>query len=482
MSQLDDRVEQALKDDHLRGALRFTTERLYDARGNAVAELDLHAAEGIALGTFDDLRKRAREVKAHTISHLDVYLERAAGAIEAAGGTVHWAVSAGDVVAVVEQICRRRGARSLVKSKSMATEEVHLNRALEEQGVEVVESDLGEYIVQLAKETPSHLVIPAIHKTRRQIADLFSGVAGKEIPTDTPSLTAFARAVLREKFLTADIGVTGANFVVADTGTLCMVTNEGNGRLTSSVPPVQIAIVGIEKLIPSLDDLAVMLSLLPRSATGQKITTYINLITGPKRPSDPDGPEELHVIFMDNGRTNVLGTEFEEALYCIRCGACLNVCPVYRNIGGHAYGGVYSGPIGAVIMPLLGGFDNWGELPQASSLCGACWEVCPVGIHLHDHLVNLRAKTVEEGRVHWFERLVFKLWMGAWRHPWAYRLMGRLAYWGMRPFVRRGPGGREVVEKLPFPISGWTGTRNFPVAARRSFRDRWTQLQGGAER
>jgi L-lactate dehydrogenase complex protein LldF len=478
LSGLDTRANEALQDEHLRNALRFTTDRLYNARLSAMAELD---GEELAIGTLDHLRKRAREIKGHTISHLDHYLQRAAETIRQAGGTVHWAVSAGDVVEAVEQICRRRGAHTVVKAKSMASEEVHLNRALEEQGMEVVESDLGEYIVQLAKETPSHLVVPAIHKTRRQIADLFSEVAGREIPTDTPSLAAFARSVLRQKFLEADIGVTGANFVVAETGTLCMVTNEGNGRLTSSVPPVQIAIVGIEKLVPSLEDLAVMLSLLPRSATGQKITTYVNLITGPRRRGDPDGPEELHIIFMDNGRTNLLGTEFEEALYCIRCGACLNACPVYRNIGGHAYGGVYSGPIGAVITPLLNGFDSWEELPQASSLCGSCWEVCPVGIHLHDHLVNLRAKMVGEGRVHWVERLLFKLWMGAWRRPWAYRAMGRLAYWGMRPFARRLPDGRETAEKLPFPFNGWTGTRNFPVAARRSFRGRWKELQGGGQ-
>jgi len=284
--------------------------------------------------------------------------------------------------------------------------------------------------------------------------------------------------VLRQKFMDADVGMSGANFVVAETGTLALVTNEGNGRLTTSVPPVHIAVVGIEKLIPTLADLPVMLALLPRSATGQKITTYVNMITGPRRQGDPDGPEELHVIFMDNGRTNLLGTEFNEALYCIRCGACMNACPVYRNIGGHAYGGTYPGPIGSVITPLMMGFEGWTELPAASSLCGACHEVCPVGIHLHDHLVNLRAKMVDDRRTSLVQRLIVKLWMGAWRRPWAYKLAKKLAYWGMRPFAKRLEDGREVAESLPSFMKGWTNTRNFPTVARRTFADRWAELGG----
>lgn len=475
MPELEERAQKALADQHLRGALRYTTERLSGARRIAIGDLNAQADEELAIGTSDELKRRAREIKGHTVAYLDYYLKQAADAIRAAGGHVHFAATAGDVLQIVEEICRRRQAKRVIKSKSMASEEVHLNHALEAQGIEVVESDLGEYIVQLARETPSHLVVPAIHKTRQQISSLFSELAGRELPTDTPSLTAFARTVLREKFMTADVGVTGANFLVAETGTLCLVTNEGNGRLTTSVPPVHVAVVGMEKLVPSLEDLAVMLALLPRSATGQKITTYFNMVTGPRQPDEPDGPEELHVILMDNGRTNILGTEFDEALYCIRCAACLNVCPVYRNIGGHAYGGIYSGPIGAVITPLLTGAPAFADLPQASSLCGACWEVCPVGIHLHDHLVNLRARVVSDGKAHWFERLVFKLWMGAWSMPWAYRLMGKLSYWAMRPFARKGPHGREHAERLPFPVSAWTQTRDFPVVARKTFRDRWKE-------
>ena len=294
--------------------------------------------------------------------------------------------------------------------------------------------------------------------------------------TDTPSLTAFAREVLREKFLAADVGVTGANFVAAASGTLCLVTNEGNGRLTASLPPVHVAVVGIEKLVPTLDDLAVMLALLPRSATGQKITTYFTMVQGPRRPGELDGPEEVHVVFLDNGRHNLLGSDFEEALYCIRCGACQNACPVYRNIGGHAYGGVYGGPIGAVITPLLSGFSQGSELPQASSLCGACWEVCPVGIHLHDHLIRLRARLVADGRGHRLERLLVRAWASVWRRPWAYRTFTRLAYWAMRPFVHRRPDGRELADRLPGPVGAWTQSRSFPAVARRTFRDRWAEL------
>lgn len=471
-----ERSREALADEALQAALRKTTDRLYSGRLTAMATLATQAEGDMALGTLDDLRQEARAIKEHTINHLDYYLKQAADAIRAAGGQVHFAQNAGEAVEIAARLCRERGARTAVKSKSMATEEVHLNQGLAAVGVEVVESDLGEYIIQLAGETPSHLVVPAIHKNRHQVAELFGAVAGQAVATDTPSLTAFARAQLREKFLTADVGFTGANFLVAESGTLCLVTNEGNGRLTTSVPKVQISVVGIEKLVPSLDDLAVMLALLPRSATGQKITSYVNLITGPRQEGEPDGPEELHVIFLDNGRSGLLGTEFAEALYCIRCGACLNACPVYRNAGGHSYGGVYSGPIGAVITPLLSGFDGWQDLPQASSLCGSCWEVCPVGIHLHDHLVRLRERVISAGRGSWGERIIFRLWVALWRRPWGYQLSGRLARWAMRPFAKRNHQGREVTNWLPQPLTNWTRTRSFPVVAAQSFRDRWAAL------
>jgi len=481
MPDLHQRVKEALADEHLRGALRYTTEKLYTGRLNQMADLNAQAREGLALGSLDELRSRAREIKAHTLEHLDAYLKMAADQIQANGGTVHWAATADDVIAAVSEICRRWNAKLVVKSKSMATEEVHLNHALEEQGIEVVESDLGEYIIQLAHEGPAHIVIPAIHKTRQQIADLFGAVAGEKMPTDTKSLTAFARKVLRGKFMTADVGITGANFVAADTGTLVMVTNEGNGRLTTSVPPVQIAVVGIEKLIPSLEDLAVMLALLPRSATGQKITTYVNLITGPRRPGEPDGPEELHVIFMDNGRTNLLGTQYQEALYCIRCGACLNACPVYRCIGGHAYGSTYPGPIGSVISPLLQGTDRWGDLPEACSLCGACHEVCPMGIPLNELIIQLRGQAVQEGREPSLVGTALRMLAFAWTRPWAYRFGSWLGYWAMRPVVKQRSDGTEYADNLPSLAGNWTESRTFPAVDRRPFHQRWAELeQGGA--
>lgn len=478
-----ERVDKALADDHLRGAVRYTAENLYTKRKAAIADLNAQAEQGLAIGSFEELRGRAREIKAHTLENLDAYLRMAAEQIRSNGGTVHWAKDAAEVIEITSKIARQRNAKKLIKSKSMASEEIHLNDALQEQGMEVIESDLGEYIIQLAHETPAHIVIPAIHKTRRQIADLFGAVAGKEMPTDTKSLTAFARAVLRHQFMTADIGISGSNFVVAESGTLCVVTNEGNGRLTTSVPPVHVAIVGMEKLVPTLEDLAVLVGLLPRSATGQKITTYFNMITGPRRPGEPDGPEELHVIFMDNGRTNLLGSRYQEALTCIRCGACLNACPVYRQIGGHAYGSTYPGPIGSVISPLLQGFDKWEEHPQACSLCGSCHEVCPMGIHLHEHLIHLRGDLVEEGRENSTLRMGLNFIAWAWTRPSVYRFLSHAASLGLKPFTKKRADGTEYVDSLPSLGAAWTDTRTFPAPARKTFHDRWAELekQGGAK-
>ncbi|HWI53894.1 MAG TPA: LutB/LldF family L-lactate oxidation iron-sulfur protein [Symbiobacteriaceae bacterium] len=470
------RIDKALNDSQLRGAVRYTADSLRTKRNAAVGDLNAQAAEQLSIGTFEELRKQARRIKEHTLQHLDYYLAQAAEQIRANGGTVHWAADASDVIRITEEIIDRRNAKKVIKAKSMASEEVFLNHALEAKGVEVVESDLGEYIIQLAHETPAHIVIPAIHKTRRQIADMFGEVAGKEMATDTPTLTRFARETLRKKFMAADIGVSGSNFMVAETGTLCMVTNEGNGRLSTSVPPVHLAIVGMEKLVPTMEDLAVLYGLLPRSATGQKISTYFNMITGCQRPGEPDGPEELHVIFLDNGRSNILGSQYEETLMCIRCGACLNVCPVYRNIGGHAYGSIYPGPIGSVISPLLTGYTAWTDLPQASSLCGACTETCPMGIHLHEHLINLRMDMVEKAKADPGFTKVMKLWMAAWRRPMVYRLLSKIGYLGMRPYAKKRADGTEVATSLPGPFAAWTNTRNFPPVVKRTFHERWADL------
>src|ERR687895_1709896 len=335
------------------------------------------------------------------MANLDRYLEQMADAVEERGGNVYFAADGEDVVRYIGDLARRKDAKVITKSKSMATEEIELNRRLEEEyadlELEIVETDLGEWIAQLAGDTPSHIVGPILHMNRQQVTEVLSRTAGEPLPPDVEALTQFARKRLREKFLTADIGITGANFGVAETGTVVTVTNEGNARLVTSVPPVHVVVMGIEKMIPRFSDLAVFVQLLGRSGTGQKITVYTNFVTGPREIGELDGAEEFHLILLDNGRSKLLVTEFEEALYCIRCGACLNVCPVYRQTGGHAYGSTYSGPIGAVITPLLKGTQEAKDLPFASSLCGACWEAFPVGIPLHELLLKLRNRQLHEG-------------------------------------------------------------------------------------
>lgn len=463
-----ERVRAALGDAKLRAALAKASDSFKTKRSAVFDEMDDLAAQGLTLGTREDLKAEGRQIRQHVIDHLDGYVKQAADSIRRRGGQVHFAANALDVGQIVRQICEAKQARLLVKSKSMASEEVHLNAVLQAAGMDVVETDLGEYIIQIDGETPSHLIVPAIHKNKEQVAETLSRVAGEELPPDSQKLTQFARSRLREMFLKADIGISGANFVVAETGTVLLVSNEGNARLVTSLPRTHIVICGFEKIIPTLEDAAVLLSLLPRSATGQKLTVYTSLVTGLPAPGEADGPEELHVIFLDNGRTNIVGTEFEESLYCIRCAACLNVCPVYRNIGGHAYGGVYSGPIGAVLTPLMNGLDEWKELPHASSLCMACYEACPVGIHLHDHLLNLRKRAVAQQLAPWYERLAMKALAWLWTSPARYRAviaLGRLA--------QRASGGW-----YPPPLSHWTRSREFPRIAEKSFRERWAEIDG----
>jgi L-lactate dehydrogenase complex protein LldF len=408
------------------------------------------------------------------MAHLDRYLEQMADAIEGRGGKVYFARDGEDVVRYVADLARRRGAKVIAKSKSMATEEIELNRRLEQDyadlGLEIVETDLGEWIAQLAGDDPSHIVGPILHMNREQVAEVLSGVAGKKLPPNVEDLARFARQRLREKFLTADIGMTGANFGVAETGTVVTVTNEGNARLVTSVPPVHVIVMGIEKLIPRLTDLSVFVQLLARSGTGQKITVYTNFVTGPRAEGELDGAEEMHLIFLDNGRSELLGTEFEEALYCIRCGACLNVCPVYRQTGGHAYGSTYSGPIGAVITPLLKGNEEARDLPHASSLCGACSEACPVGIPLHDLLLKLRNRQVEEGLASKPQRAAFKAFENTTKRPALYKLSGRASRAAQKPLLRDG-----FVRPITGPMSGWTNSRDLPPLAKKSFRELWRE-------
>jgi L-lactate dehydrogenase complex protein LldF len=462
----NERGREALKDEFLHDAVALATGRFVSSRNAA-----LHA-----LPEAPELRERAYHIKQQTMRNLHHYLQQLTQAVERNGGHVHFASDGEDVVRYIGELAQRRQAKTIVKSKSMATEEIELNRRLEESyselELEIVETDLGEWIAQLAGDHPSHIVAPIIHMNRYQIADVLSEVAGERLPPNVEDLMRFARQRLREKFLSADIGVTGANFATADTGTIVMVTNEGNGRLVTSVPPVHVAVVGIEKLLPAFEDLQVFLRLLARSSTGQKLTVYTNLITGPRKPGELDGPEEFHLVLLDNGRSELLGTEFEEALYCIRCGACLNVCPVYRQTGGHAYGSTYSGPIGAVITPLLKGDEEAKDLPHASSLCGACTEACPVAIPLHDLLLKLRARQVEGGLASKAQQIAFSGFEETMKRPALYNLTGKAGRAVQKSAVGR-LGKSEAAKKVPGPLGGWLKFREAPEVAKRSFRELW---------
>jgi L-lactate dehydrogenase complex protein LldF len=438
-----------LADGHVQGAIESSTARLRGHRLDAWAELP----------DVEERRQRAHDVRMEAVRNIDRYLEEFTRALEARGGHVAVCATAEEACAYVVDVCRRREAKLVAKSKSMATEEIRLNDALDAAGIRTVETDLGEYILQLAGEHPVHIVAPAIEKTKEDVAALFSRVEGVEVPAELEALTQSARRQLRQVFLDADVGITGANFVVAETGTVVTVTNEGNGRLVASLPKVHIAITGIERLVPKLADLAPLLSLLGRSGTGQRLTSYTHLVTGPRRDGEQDGPEELHVVFLENGRRNLMGTKYEEMLACIRCGACLNVCPVYRRTAGQAYGPVYSGPMGAVLVPLLVGLGNAPSLPHASSLCGSCTEACPVKIPLHELLLELRRDLVEEHVASRRERLAFSLWSRAWSTTAGYRLSTMAARMGQRFGARVGPG------------KAWSAGRALPRLARRRFRD-----------
>ena len=427
---------------------------------------------------WEELRDRARAIKAHTLDNLDHYLEMAADRVAASGGSVYFAATAEDARSHVVGLAKARNVDLVIKSKSMVSEELGLNDRLAEEGIEPVETDLGEYIIQLAGETPYHIIAPALHKSRSDVSELFQDKLRTPPYTEISDLTREARTQLREKFFQAGMGVTGANFIVAETGAVVLVTNEGNGRMCTSMPRIHVAITGMEKIVPSIEDMGVFLRLLTRSATGQLISSYVTTVNGPRRADDEDGPEELHLVIVDNGRSKLLADpELRESLYCIRCGACLNACPVYRKVGGHAYGWVYPGPIGAVVSPMLTGLSDAKDLPNASSLCGACREACPVKIDIPRMLLYLR-KELAEGQTYPeersaspFERLAMRLWRRTVSSPRMYRLAGLLAGLLQRPLAR---GGR--IRWLPFPLSRWTRYRSFPAVASRPFRSRWPDI------
>lgn len=457
------RIREALGNPPLQEALQRATRSFLASRSQAFA--DLPDAEAV--------RDRARAIRAHTIANLDRYLEQFAREVERRGGKVFWASTGREACDYVVGLARARGITMVAKSKSMVSEEIGLNAALEAAGIRVVETDLGEFIIQLAGERPSHIITPAIHKRREDISQLFQKHLGMSPTLEIPEMTAAARRALRQVFLEARMGISGVNFGIAETGTLVLVTNEGNGRMVTTLPPIHVALMGIERVVPTWEDTEVLLRVLARSATGQALTAYTSFLTGPRRRHEPDGPEELHVVLVDNGRSRWLGTPMEEALYCIRCGACLNVCPVYQAIGGHAYGSVYPGPIGSIVTPMLG--DGAGaELAYASSLCGACQEICPVRIAIPDLLIRWRQMRAGDLLPAW-ERA--GLWGYAWiaRHPSLWKRLGRWAMGllrrlGREGWLRRGLG----------PLQAWTAVRDFPTPQRPPFRDWWAKRTGGA--
>ena len=448
-------AREALDDPHLQEALRAVDARLRAMRDAAFE----------ALPQAEALREEARRIRDHALDHLDALLERLEHNVARLGGTVHWAEDAAAARRVVEEIAVSRGVRTVVKGKSMVGEEIGLNEGLEARGLDVVETDLGEFIIQLAHEPPSHLVGPAIHKTRRQIAELFRDALGAPLMDDPEEMTRFARNTLRERFLSADMGITGANFLVASPGAVVLFENEGNIRLSTTLPRLHVAVAGIEKVVPGWEDLAVLMRLLPLSATGQKLSSYVSVLLGPRRQGEPDGAEEFHLVLVDNGRSRILADrECRESLRCIRCGACLNRCPVYLKAGGHAWGWVYSGPIGSVLTPqLIEDRRSASSLPYATTLCGACTEACPVKIDIPRILTVLRRRYAEDpawGPAPWSERGLFRLAGTVLSHRSIYEGSGRLAR-RLRPFLEtRGPAS-------PFPPPARTPFRHTAAAEKK---------------
>jgi L-lactate dehydrogenase complex protein LldF len=459
-----EKIHVALSDLTLQKTIRTSTQRFIEKRRDVVAPE--------VLPDYQELRTHANQLKQHTLENLDYYLERLESKVQERGGKVLWCADGESATRAVVSIAKEKGIKIAVKAKSMLSEEIGLNEALEKNGLEPVETDLGEFILQLAGERPYHIVAPALHKSRHDVGELFAEKLGMERSDDPPVLTAEARRVLRAKFLQAGMGISGANFVVAESGAVVLVENEGNIRLTTSLPRVHIAIAGIEKLIPRATDLAVFLKLLGRSATGQPLTSYTSFLAGARRPGEISGPEEFYLLLLDNGRTRILADdEKRQTLYCIRCGACSNVCPVYRRVGGHTYPGAYSGPIGAILTPQFHGAGHEPALPFASSLCGACAEVCPVKIDIPRMLLTLRQETKKvtarelPTRV---EKLGFRIWSWVMRNP---RLFEQLGF--LSKAVLPAPSDGQWIKSLPGPLSEWTGHRDFPPPAQQSFRELW---------
>lgn len=463
-TNFNERVNQGIQDSFMRGAVVGAQERMGTRRLDATIEL----------GNWEEWRKHGEEIRKHVLDHLDYYLEQLSENVAKRGGHVFFAQTAEQANEYIRGVIKEKNAKKVVKAKSMVTEEIHLNQCLEDAGCEVIETDLGEYILQVDDhDPPSHIVVPALHKNKEQIRDVFSEKLGYNKTEKPEELAWHAREMLRQEYLTADVGITGCNFAVAETGSISLVTNEGNADLVTSLPKTQITVMGMERLVPTFEEMEVLVSLLTRSAVGQKLTSYITVLTGPREEQDVDGPEDFHLVIVDNGRSNILGGEFQSILQCIRCAACINVCPVYRHVGGHSYGSIYSGPIGAVLSPLLGGYEDYKELPYASTLCGACTEVCPVKIPLHELLHKHRQTIVEkEGKAPISEKLAMKAFgLGA-ASPSLYNLGSKFAPTAMLPFT-----SGDKISKGVGPLKAWTEIREFPAPNKERFRD-WFKNRG----
>ena len=462
--QFKENAHRALADPSLQRALRHVRTAFIDKRAKAIA----------ALPEFDALRDSARDIKAHALKHLDLYLEAYETKVVEAGGQVHYARTAEEARAAVLDICRAHGAKTVTKGKSMISEEIGLNAAIEAAGLRPIETDLGEYIIQLRGEAPSHIIAPAVHLTRDQVEVDFrrehKHLAEERDLTEAVHLLTEARTILREHFLAADVGITGANFLVAETGTSIIVTNEGNGDLTQILPKVHVVIASIEKIVPTLDDAAQLLRVLARSATGQDMSVYTTFSTGPRLPDDPDGPANYHVVLVDDGRSAMLGTNFEDMLRCIRCGACMNHCPIYHSVGGHAYGWIYPGPMGAVLTPSLIGIDKAGHLPNASTFCGRCEEVCPVRIPLPKMMRHWREREFERHLSPATVRGGLAFWAFFAKRPRLYRFASGLAMRALHVL------GRSKGRFASLPLAGgWTRFRDMPAPQGGTFQSRWAR-------
>jgi len=449
------RATDRLADPHLRQALDGLKTKFVAGRAKVITELD----------DVEATREAAAAIRQRALDHLDFFLEEFERNATARGAVVHWAETWQDATDIVCRIAKDNGVRKAVKSKSMVTEECALNDALEAAGVEVIETDLGEYILQLGHEAPSHIIAPVIHKTRDQVSDLFAEKHQTARKTDIEALTREAREKLRPHFLSADMGISGANFIVAETGSTLIVTNEGNGRMATTLPRVHVAITGIEKVVPTLENVATLLRLLPRSATGQSISNYVSITTGTQAEGELDGPEQFHIVLLDAGRSKILASEFREILRCIRCGACMNHCPVYQNVGGHAYGWVYPGPMGSVLTPNYIGLENALDLPHAATLCNQCGVVCPVKIPLPELMRKLREKQFDLALRPWSERAALRVWTGLASRPRLYA-----AVTGIAARILRWMGGsRASIARLPLG-AGWTAGRDLPAPEGKTFR------------